>query len=150
MNHTLSDVFALHYEATPNILIGRWLRDVSDRSLLPPQEEILSAALQNNRCRFWLLDMSSQHDFSQLLLDWMGQLLAQQVVSVLGSPVFVACVAAERHREAIESIATNTLLRQQALHEFYPYFFTNETDARAWLADSQDHDHRPPKVKAEH
>lgn len=145
MNTTLSDVFALHYEATPNILIGRWLGDVADRSLLPPQEKLLSAALQNNRCRFWLLDMSSQHEFSPLLLDWLGQLMGQQVVSVLGSPVFVSCVAAERHRAAIESISTETLLRQQASHEFYPYFFVNETDARAWLIDSQDHKHRPPR-----
>ena len=148
MNNILSDVFALHYEATPNILIGRWLRDVADRNLLPPQEELLSAALQNNRCRFWLLDMSSQHDFSQVLLDWLGALMAQQVVSVLGSPVFVACVAAERHRQEIESIGADTLLRQQAQHEFYPYFFVNETDAREWLSDSQDHTHRPPKPKA--
>lgn len=147
MNNNLSDVFALHYEATPNILIGRWLRNIADRSLLPPQEQLLSAALQNNRCRFWLLDMSSQHDFSTALLDWLGLLLTQQVVTILGSPVFVACVAAERHRTAIESIGTETMLRQQTRHEFYPYFFVNETDARIWLGQSQDHKHRPPKPK---
>ena len=144
MNNVLSDVFALSYEAEPNLLVGRWLRNVADRSLMPPQEELLSAALQHNRCRFWLMDISKQQDFSQVLLDWMGQLLAQQVVSVLGSPVFVACVADESHRQEIESIATNTLLRQQAQHEFYPYFFDNEPDARSWLADSQDYAHRPP------
>ena len=66
------------------------------------------------------------------------------MVSVLGSPVFVACVADECHRAEIDSIGTETLLRQQAQHEFYPYFFTNETVAREWLADSQDHEHRPP------
>ena len=145
MNNNLSDVFALHYEATPNILIGRWLRNIADRSLLPPQEQLLSAALQNNRCRFWLLDMSSQHDFSTALLDWLGLLLTQQVVTILGSPVFVACVAAERHRAEIESMGTETLLRQQAKHEFYPYFFHDEAAARQWLTDSQDHEHRPPR-----
>ena len=144
MNDVFSDVFALTYEPAPNLLVGRWLRDVADRSLYPPQEELLNAALRHNHCRFWLLDLRTQREFSPLLLEWLQSLLAQQVVSVLGSPVFVACVADERHRADIESLGTETLLRQQAQHEFYPYFFNDELAARAWLADSQDHAHRPP------
>ena len=144
MNDVFSDVFALSYEPAPNLLVGRWLRDVADRNLYPPQDELLTVALQNNRCRFWLLDMRTQLAYSPILLEWLGSLLAQQVVSVLGSPVFIACVADECHRTEIESVGTETLLRQQAQHEFYPYFFTNETAAREWLADSQDHEHRPP------
>ena len=145
MNNVLSDVFALSYEPEPNLLLGRWLHDVADRSLLPPQEELLTTARHNNNCRFWLLDMRRQTTFSTLLLDWLGTLLAQQVVSVLGSPVFIACVADESHRAEIESLSTETLLRQQAEHEFYPYFFHDEAAAREWLADSQDHEHRPPR-----
>ena len=145
MNNIFSDVFALSYEPAPNLLLGRWLHDVADRSLLPPQEELLNAALQHNRCRFWLLDMCRQQEYSPLLLEWLGNLLAQQVVSVLGSPVFVACLADESHRAEIESIGTETLLRQQAEHEFYPYFFHDEGAARQWLAESQDHAHRPPR-----
>ena len=145
MNNVFSDVFALTYELAPNLLVGRWLRDVADRSLYPPQEELLTAALQNNHCRFWLLDLRAQQEYSPLLLDWLGSLLAQQVVSVLGSPVFVASVANEHHRAEIESIGTETLLRQQAQHEFYPYFFSDEPAARQWLADSQDYEHRPPR-----
>ena len=145
MNNVFSDVFALSYEPAPNLLTGHWLRDVADRSLLPPQEELLTAALHHNRCRFWLLDLRRQEAFSPLLLDWLGNLLAQQVVSVLGSPVFVACLADESHRAEIESIGTETLLRQQAEHEFYPYFFNDEAAARLWLAESQDHEHRPPR-----
>ncbi|WP_046243578.1 hypothetical protein [Hymenobacter terrenus] len=145
MIDVLSDVFALTYEPAPNLLLGRWLRDVADHSLYPPQEEFLSAALHHNRCRFWLLDLCTQREFSPLLLSWLQSLLAQQVVSVLGSPVFVACVADERHRSEIESIGTETLLRQQAQHEFYPYFFSDEAAARGWLADSQDHQHQPPR-----
>ena len=144
MNNVFSDVFALNYEPTPNLLVGRWLRDVADRSLLPPQEELLTAALQHNHCRFWLLDMRSQEAFSPLLLEWLSTLLAQQVVSALGSPVFMACVADENHRAEIEGLSTEALLRQQAEHEFYPYFFHDEAAARVWLADSQDHEHRPP------
>ena len=66
MNNIISDVFALSYEPAPNLLVGRWLRDVADRSLYPPQEELLAAALQNNSCRFWLLDMHTQLVYSPL------------------------------------------------------------------------------------
>ena len=145
MNNVFSDVFALSYEPAPNLLVGRWLRDVADRSLLPPQQELLTAALHHNKCRFWLLDMRSQQAFTPLLLEWLSSLLAQQVVSVLGSPVFMACVSDERHRAEIEHLSTAALLRQQAEHEFYPYFFHDEAAARQWLADSQDHTHRPPQ-----
>ena len=112
MNNVFSDVFALTYEPAPNLLLGRWLRDVADRSLLPPQQELLSAALRHNHCRFWLLDLRHPQAFTPLLLEWLGSLLAQQVVSVLGSPVFMACVSDERHRAEIESLSTETLLRQ--------------------------------------
>ncbi|WP_210521024.1 hypothetical protein [Hymenobacter terricola] len=145
MSNVFSDVFALEYEPATNVLVGRWLCDVADCTLYPPHKELLTAALQYNNCRFWLLDMHTQDQFSLALLDWLKALLAEQVVSVLGSPVFVACVANESHRNEIESIGTETLLRQQARHEFYPYFFTAETAAREWLADSQDHNHRPPR-----
>jgi len=145
MPTVFSDVFSLDYEATANLLAGRWLSNVPDHALHPPQQELLNAAVQHNCCRFWLLDMRMQDQFSLALLDWLKELLAEQVVMVLGSPVFLACVANESHRAEIESIGTETLLRQQAQHEFYPYFFNSEEAAREWLANSQDHEHRPPR-----
>ncbi|ALW85079.1 hypothetical protein AUC43_08245 [Hymenobacter sedentarius] len=145
MPTSFSDVFALNYESQPNLLVGRWLSNVPDHTLHPPQQELLSAAIKHNRCRFWLLDMRSQDQYSPALLDWLKELLAEQVVMVLGSPVFLACVASESHREEIGSIATETLLRQQAQHEFYPYFFNDEAAAREWLADSQVYSHRQPQ-----
>lgn len=145
MPTVFTDVFSLNYEAQPNLLVGRWLQNVPDHTLHPPQQELLKAALQNNRCRFWLLDMRRQDEYSPALLDWLKELLAEQVVMVLGSPVFLACVASEGHREEIDSIGTETLLRQQAHHEFYPYFFNDEAAARDWLADCQVHNHRSPQ-----
>lgn len=145
MPTVLSDAFSLDYEPLTNLLVGRWRRDVPDHKLHPPQQELLSAALHHNSCRFWLLDMRAQDEYSPALLDWLKELLAEQVVMVLGSPVFLACVASESHREEIESIGTEAILRQQARHEFYPYFFNDEAAARDWLADSQTYEHYPPR-----
>ncbi len=145
MPTVFSDVFSLNYEPAANLLVGRWLRNVADHGLHPPQQELLNSALHHNRCRFWLLDMRVQDDYSPTLLDWLKELVAEQVVLVLGSPVFLACVANESHRAEIEGIGTETLMRQQAQHEFYPYFFSSEEAAREWLADGQSHEYRPPR-----
>jgi hypothetical protein len=59
------------------------------------------------------------------------------VVQILGKPVFLACVAIEQNRADIESIGMQVRLRAHAQHEFYPYFFDDETAAREWLAYHQ-------------
>ncbi|WP_210521017.1 hypothetical protein [Hymenobacter terricola] len=145
MPTVLSDAFSLEFESISRILVGRWRHDVADTSLHPPHQELVAAARHYNCCRFWLFDMRAQDEYSPALLRWLKTLLTEQVGIELGSPVFVACVASEVHRHAIESIGTETLLRQHAWHEFYPYFFDNEPDARDWLIGCQDHEHRPPR-----
>lgn len=69
---------------------------------------------------------------------WFESLLSQQVVQVLGKPVFLACVATEQNRADIEGVATQVRLRAHAQHEFYPYFFVEETAAREWLLYHQE------------
>ena len=118
MPKVLSDVFFLNYEPDTNLLVGRWQHNVSDHALHLPHQELLNAALHHNRCRFWLLDMRAQDQYSPALLVWLKELVSEQVVTVLGSPVFLACVASESHRAEIESVGIETLMRQQAQHEF--------------------------------
>jgi hypothetical protein len=78
---------------------------------------------------------------------WFSGLLANQVVSEVGAPVFVAYVAGEAHRVNIESVATQATLRHTARVEFYPYFFSNEEAARDWLLYYQAHPDQTPTVE---
>ena len=66
----------------------------------------------------------------------------------MGSPIFVAYVAAETHRTEIEDVATAAMLRQSAQAEFYPFFFNNEVAAREWLAYYQSHPEQAPPTPA--
>lgn len=63
----------------------------------------------------------------------------------VGSPVFIAYVAAEAHRADIESVTTEAMLLQAAQAEFYP-FFNNEAAARDWLGYYQGHPRQTPPV----
>lgn len=141
-------VFSLAYDAAQHLLVGHWLAEQAD-NLHPSYERLLAAAKAHDNCRFWLLDMHQRRWHSASFAKWYGELLANLVVRELGSPVFVAYVTAESHRQAINSVATQALLRQTAQAEFYPYFFTNEQDARDWLIYYQTHPGQKPANRPE-
>lgn len=141
------DFFSLDYEATPNLLVGRWLHDSDDGDLYPAFHQLLAAAKANGNCRFWLLDMRRRDWYTAAFTQWFSGLLANQVISEVGAPVFVAYIADEAHRIDIESVATEATLRQIAQVEFYPYFFSDEASAREWLVYHQAHPDQKPAVR---
>jgi hypothetical protein len=128
------DILSLTYEAEASLLLCRWRPNAPSEELAPVFDALLEAALAANHCRFWLFDMRERAWHPPVFEKWFAGLLSQQVVQVLGKPVFLACVATEQNRTDIESIATQVRLRAHAEHEFYPYFFDDEAAAREWLA----------------
>lgn len=148
MSITPDHIFSITYEATPHLLIGHWLLDSDETVLYPSYQRLLAAAKAHNGCRFWLLDMQLRSWHTDTFTKWFADLLANQAVREVGAPIFVAYVAAERHRADIESVATEAMLRQSAQAEFYPFFFNNEPAARAWLVYHQTHPNELPLVPA--
>jgi hypothetical protein len=142
-----SDFFSLNYEVEPRLLVGRWLQDSAEDDLYPAYRQLLAAAKAHDNCRFWLLDMRQRSWHTVAFAKWFSGLLANQVVSEVGAPVFVAYVADEAHRVDIESVATQATLRHAAKVEFYPYFFSNENAARDWLLYYQAHPDQAPMVE---
>ncbi|MVN78223.1 hypothetical protein GO988_17985 [Hymenobacter sp. HMF4947] len=140
-------IFSLDFDAASKQLVGRWLHDTDNNDLYPSYERLLAAAQAHGKCRFWLLDMRQRSWQPASFAQWMSDLLARKVVRELGSPVFVAYVAAESLREAIESTATEAMLRQVAQAEFYPYFFSDEGAARDWLLYYQTHPEQKPSLQ---
>ncbi|RZK62725.1 MAG: hypothetical protein EOO59_01770 [Hymenobacter sp.] len=149
MSSCSADIFSLDYLAAEHLLMGRWLRDTDDDDLYPSYERLLAAAKAHRNCRYWLLDMRLRSWHTATFTKWFAELLANQAVREVGAPIFVAYVAAETHRAAIESVATQAMLRQVAQAEFYPYFFNSETAARDWLRYYQAHPaQKPPLTNA--
>jgi hypothetical protein len=67
----------------------------------------------------------------------------RRVGFAIGLPVFIACVLDPLHFEVAQGPGAAASQRACAAHDFYPYFFDNEADARAWLRDQQELDHVP-------
>jgi len=128
------DVLSIKNESEACLLVCRWRPDVPSENLAPVFDALLEAAKAAHNCRFWLFDMRERAWHQPVFEKWFEGLLAQRVVEVLGKPVFLACVATEQNRADIESLAMQVRLRSHAEHEFYPYFFNEETAAREWLA----------------
>lgn len=132
------DVLSLTYEDAAGLLTCRWRPDAPSEELSPVFEVLLKAASEAGNCRFWLFDMRERAWHPPVFDKWFESLISQHVVTVLGKPVFLACVATEQNRADIEGVAMQVRLRAHAQHEFYPYFFTEEDAARAWLLYHQE------------
>ena len=140
-------VFSLAYDADHHLLLGHWHLDTDDADLYPSYERLLAAAKAHGNCRFWLLDMRLRSWHTATFTQWFAGLLANQAVREVGAPIFVAYVAAEHHRADIESVATEAFLKQSAPAEFYPFFFSSEAAARAWLTYHQAHPEQLPPAR---
>jgi hypothetical protein len=141
---TILDQFSLTYDVEQGLLIGVWLSDTDEEELYPSYERLLKAAKEHENCRFWLLDMRKRSWHSLEFAKWFGSLLVNEIITELGSPVFVAYVAKEAHRIDIEGVANDAMLRQSAQVEFYPYYFDNEQAAREWLVYYRTHPDQKP------
>ena len=146
MSEIPADIFSLTYDAKQHLLVGHWLRDSSDEDLYPSYGRLLAAAKAHGNCRFWLLDMRRRSWQTDVFTKWFTELLANEAVREVGSPIFIAYVAAEAHRADIESVTTEAMLRQSAKAEFYPFFFSSEAAARDWLVYYQSHADQVPRV----
>lgn len=139
-----SDIFSITYDAVQQLLIGHWLHDSGDDDLYPSYDRLLAAAKENDKCRFWLLDMRRRNWHTETFTKWFTEFLTNQAVRELGSPIFIAYVAAEEHRADIESVTTEAMLLQAAQAEFYPFFFNNEAAAYDWLVYYHSHPSTKP------
>jgi hypothetical protein len=131
------DIFQLHYDAATRLLCGTWLAPVLDADLRSHYAELLEAARQIGSC-YWLLDMRQRNWHMPSFSRWFSQEFGAAVQAAIGRPVFVAYVLSPRHQTAAEEIRTQLCQRESAAHDFYPYFFADESAALDWLRHQQE------------
>lgn len=135
-------VFQFALDADSRLLTAHWSAHAPDVALHGHFKDLLAAA-EHSRCRFWLLDLRGRHWQGTQIGQWLSMTFAAQAAQVLGLPIFVACILDPMRREVVWSGQAAASQRACAAHDFYPYFFDNETDARSWLSDQQGLDHVP-------
>lgn len=135
------DVFSFFYESDSHILRGSWPGPVPQTQLPACYEAMLTAAQAQGNCHFWLLDMRPRNWHSAEFAHWFVTEFAARAVAALGQPLFIAYVVAGEQQVPVESTATDTMLRQVASANCYPFYFRDEASALAWLHDQQAADH---------
>ena len=130
------EVFSYQYEEATNLLQGEWAGPVPSEVLTACYGQLLAAAEAHN-CRFWLLHMQRRNWHDAAFAEWFSSVFAAQASQAVGQPIFIACVVLAEQRAQIEGRCNEQLLRQVTDYNVFPFYFTDERLARAWLHDQQ-------------
>lgn len=133
----LADKFTCAYEPAINLLRASWAGAVPAATLPACYSQLLAVAQACGECRFWLLDMQQRNWHDEAFARWFCSYFAPQVSTVLGQPLFIACVVQPGQRRQIEDGRTELLLRLAAEYNIFPFYFDNIANAYAWLRDQQ-------------
>ncbi len=132
------DGFHLAYEPGSDTLAAAWPRSLPMELLPACYEALLAAAQAQHSCRFWLLDIRQRNWHSAEFGHWFITEFVPRAVAALGQPLFMAFLVADEQQQFIESAATDTILRQAAKLNCFPFYFNYEEAALAWLRDQRD------------
>jgi hypothetical protein len=130
------DAFSWAYEPAAGLLRGEWAGPVPAAALPACYGQLLVAA-EAHDCRFWLLDMRRRNWHDAAFAEWFSADFAAQASQVVGQPLFIACVVRPGQRPQVEGQCNELLLRQITAYNVFPFYFTDERLARAWLRDQQ-------------
>jgi len=130
------------YEANHCLLTAQWEGAVPAAELPGQYAHLLEVARQHDNCRYWLLDVRGRQGQAAEADTWFAHGFAAELQS-LGHPVFLAYVLDPSHYALASSADVAATKRACAKYDVYPYFFSNEADARAWLLHQQHLDHVP-------
>lgn len=128
--------FSYGYEPATRLLRGEWAGPVPS-AVLPACYGQLLAAAEAQNCRFWLLDMRRRNWHDAAFAEWFTTTFAAQASQVVGQPIFIAYLVLDGQRPQVEGYCNEVLLRQITEYNVFPFYFTDEQQARSWLHDQQ-------------
>ena len=132
-----TDYLEIIYQRDLRILIGRWLRTVTEEEALQGYNDLLASAKQYN-AHYWLLDIRRRHRSTPATLDWLLSAYYPQLVRELGPPVRLVYFMAPGLRQEFQE--DNTLPEPHTYGQDEPFRMNQaitEADAIAWLKSEQ-------------
>ncbi len=124
------------YQSHNDILLGRWLRPVTEEEARLGYDELLAAA-KLHQARYWLLDIRRRHRSAPATLAWLLGNYYDQLVRALGPPVCVVYFMAPGLRE---EFMQDGVVPEPASYAGSPFRLNQvitETEAVAWLLGEQ-------------
>jgi hypothetical protein len=135
-----TDYLEIIYQRDLHILIGRWLRLVSEAEALQGYADLLAAA-QTHDAHYWLLDIRRRHRSAPATLTWLLDSYYAQLVCELGPPVRMVYFMAPGLRE--EFLQDGTVPEPHTYDRDEPFRMNQcitEAESVVWLrAEQQAH-----------
>ncbi|MDQ2792559.1 MAG: hypothetical protein M3Y12_00915 [Bacteroidota bacterium] len=131
-----ADFLDIIYQEQPNILLGRWLRPVSEAEAQRGYEALLAAA-KTHGAHYWLLDIRRRHRSAPSTLAWLLTSYYDQLVRGLGPPVSLVYFMAPGLRGEFQQDGTVPEPATYAGQPFRMNQVITEADAVAWLRAEQ-------------
>ncbi|MVN78556.1 hypothetical protein GO988_19670 [Hymenobacter sp. HMF4947] len=132
-----SDYLDVTYQPDLRILVGRWLRLVTEEEALRGYDCLLATARQYD-AHYWLLDIRRRHRSAPAMLDWLLHTYYNQLVRELGPPVRLVYFMAPGLRQEFQH--DNTVPEPHTYHADEPFRMNQcitEAEAVAWLLAEQ-------------
>ena len=123
-----------------NLLIVRWLRDVSTSELQQGYTEVLQAAIRH-QASGWLVDSRRRSQSSTEMVDWLSQEYLPELSPALNNrPVYLACLVAATWQPGTAPATPLAVLAQTSAmairKEYQVKLFSDEGAAASWLGQA--------------
>jgi hypothetical protein len=135
--YSATDYLEIVYQPDLGILVGRWLRLVTEAEALQGYADLLTAAKQH-AAHYWLLDIRRRHRSAPATLGWLLNAYYPQLVRELGSPVRMVYFMAPGLRQEFQH--DGTVPEPHTYDRDEPFRMNQcitEAEAVAWLLSEQ-------------
>ena len=133
-----ADFLDIIYQSHHDILLGRWLRPVTEVEARLGYNYLLAAAHQHN-AHYWLLDIRRRHRSAPAVMTWLLGTYYDQLIRELGAPVCMVFFMPLGLREEFMQDGVVPEPVSYAGKSFRLNQTTTEAEAVTWLLTEQTH-----------
>ncbi|WP_019946645.1 hypothetical protein [Hymenobacter aerophilus] len=132
---------SITYRSDLNLLIARWLRDVSQSELQQGYTQVLQVAIEH-QVSGWLVDSRRRSQSSAEMVEWLAQEYLPELSPALNDrPVYLACLVAATWQPGTAPATPLAVLAQSsalaAQKGYKVQLFSDEGAATNWLQEGK-------------
>lgn len=131
-----SEYLSITFRADLNMLVARWLREVSASETREGYHQILAVARQTN-CPFWLLDGRRRKPADEATTQWGFMEFFPTLSAQLGQDVFLSQLLSPYYQQITQALPVFQESEDNTAHTYHMRRFNDEASAVQWLQEHQ-------------
>jgi hypothetical protein len=132
----VSEYLSVSFRPDLNMLVARWLREVSGEETREGYHQILAAARQIN-CPFWLLDGRRRQPADAATTQWGFQEFFPMLSSQMRQNVFLSQLLSPYYQQITQELPVFQESEANTTQTYHMRRFNNEASAVQWLQECQ-------------